>query len=136
MRRIRTSRLAAAARMAARCLPVAARAGWRGDIAWTVALSPSAAARLAVLAAGNPGLCLRDVGDVLAVLADHADQGVYRSGSWERGWLCSAFGHDWTEVMEPDPDGRAPSRQRPRRGPLDAHPDNWGPVPPAPGHWP
>ena len=29
--------------------------------------------------------------DVLATLADHAEQGLRRPGSWERPWLTSAF---------------------------------------------
>ena len=29
--------------------------------------------------------------DVLATLADHAEQGLRRPGSWERPWLTSVF---------------------------------------------
>lgn len=40
-------------------------------------------------------------------LIDHAQQGVYRPGSWERGWLMQAFGDIWTELIERgDPYGR------------------------------
>jgi hypothetical protein len=40
--------------------------------------------------------------DAVAVLIDHAQQGVYRPGAWEREWLCQAFGYDWTQRLEPD----------------------------------
>jgi hypothetical protein len=40
--------------------------------------------------------------DAVAVLVDHAQQGVYRPGAWEREWLCRAFGYEWTERLEPD----------------------------------
>ncbi len=44
---------------------------------------------------------------VVLELIDHAQQGVYRPGAWERGWLMQAFGDDWTEYLEPgDPYGR------------------------------
>jgi hypothetical protein len=47
------------------------------------------------------------VDDVVLKLVDHAQQGVYRPGAWERDWLCQAFGDDWTEYLEPgDPYGR------------------------------
>jgi hypothetical protein len=47
------------------------------------------------------------VEDVLLRLIDHAQQGVYRPGSWERGWLCQAFGDDWIAQLVPgDPHGR------------------------------
>lgn len=49
---------------------------------------------------------------VLDVLADHAQQGVVRRGAWERGWLLQAFGYDWLDHMEPDPEG--PHHDRPR----------------------
>lgn len=40
-------------------------------------------------------------------LIDHAQQGVYRPGAWEREWLCQAFGYDWQAKLEPgDPYGR------------------------------
>jgi hypothetical protein len=76
-----------------------------------VALSRRTADLLAVLI--DPQWGLDSLEDVLGKLADHAQQGIYRSGAWEREWLCSAFGHEWTGRMEPDPDGRAPSHQRP-----------------------
>lgn len=45
-----------------------------------------------------------DLEAVLMKLVDHARQGVQRPGSWEREWLCSAFGYDWPERLERDPD--------------------------------
>jgi hypothetical protein len=52
----------------------------------------------------DPEIGMEDISDVLTELADHAQQGVCRPGSWEREWLCQAFGFAWTESMEPDPD--------------------------------
>lgn len=47
------------------------------------------------------------VEDVVLQLIDHAQQGVYRPGAWEREWLMQAFGADWIEHLEPgDPYGR------------------------------
>ena len=52
-------------------------------------------------------------------LIDHAQQGVYRPGAWERDWLIQAFGDDWTAYLEPgDPYGRERCEhifRRPRR---------------------
>jgi hypothetical protein len=60
---------------------------------------------------------------VIGQLIDHARQGVYRPGAWERDWLRQAFGDDWTEYLEPgDPYGRANCEnifQRPKRPPSD-----------------
>jgi len=59
------------------------------------------------------------VDGVVAQLLDHAQQGVYRPGAWERAWLCQAFGSEWTRYLEPgDPWGRAGGErlfERPRR---------------------
>jgi hypothetical protein len=61
------------------------------------------------------------VDDVILKLIDHAQQGVYRPGSWERGWLSQAFGLDWEQKLEPgDPYGRTDDERllrfmRPRR---------------------
>jgi hypothetical protein len=52
----------------------------------------------------DPERGLDDVAAVLVELADHAQQAVYRPGSWERPWLCQAFGWEWRERMEPDPE--------------------------------
>jgi len=61
----------------------------------------------------------QSVEDVVGQLVDHARQGVYRPGAWERDWLRQAFGDDWTEYLEPgDPYGRANCEnifQRPKR---------------------
>lgn len=76
-------------------------------------------ALLEVLTTGEfvPG----SVEDVVVKLIDHAQQGVYRPGAWERDWLIQAFGDDWTEYLEPgDPYGRANCEhifRRPRRRP-------------------
>lgn len=58
---------------------------------------------------------------VVETLIDHAQQGVYRPGSWERGWLHQAFGDAWEQLLEWDDrpfrcagDGRV-IFQRPRR---------------------
>lgn len=42
------------------------------------------------------------VEDVVGELIDHAQQGVYRPGSWERPWPMQAFGDAWLEHLEPD----------------------------------
>jgi len=59
------------------------------------------------------------VEDVVLKLIDHAQQGVYRPGAWERDWLIQAFGDDWTAFLEAgDPYGRRDCEhvfQRPRR---------------------
>jgi hypothetical protein len=64
----------------------------------------------------------KSVEDVVAQLVDHAQQGVYRPGAWERRWLCQAFGEEWIGEMEQgDPYGRAAATggiqpfQRPRK---------------------
>ena len=79
----------------------------------TVELSPWMADHLAVLAdpadPANP-----DLASVLVKLADHAQQGVYRPGAWERDWLCQAFGYEWLDRVEPDPASTC-GHVRPRR---------------------
>jgi len=61
---------------------------------------------LKVLTKGKCSGC-SSVEDVVAKLIDHAQQGVYRPGAWEREWLMQAFGDDWTESLERgDPYGR------------------------------
>lgn len=56
---------------------------------------------------------LGEPASVLCNLADHAQQGVYRPMSWERGWLEAVFGTDWQAKLERDPD--TPHFERPRR---------------------
>jgi hypothetical protein len=44
---------------------------------------------------------------VVAALIDHASQGVYRPGAWEREWVIQAFGVEFLERLVPgDPWGR------------------------------
>jgi hypothetical protein len=61
----------------------------------------------------------QSVEEVIERLADHAQQGVYRPGAWEREWLRQAFGDEWTMYLEPgDPYGRSDCEhifQRPKR---------------------
>jgi hypothetical protein len=38
---------------------------------------------------------------VLMQLADHAKQGVFVNGGWERQWIVQAFGDGWLERTEP-----------------------------------
>lgn len=67
----------------------------------TIKLSRREAELLAVLDARG------DVKAVLETLADHAQQGVYRPGSWERMWITHPFGEEWISKLEPgDPYGR------------------------------
>jgi hypothetical protein len=48
---------------------------------------------------------------VLMQLADHAKQGVYQNGGWERQWVVQAFGDGWLERTEPgDPYDRTSER--------------------------
>jgi hypothetical protein len=59
------------------------------------------------------------VEDLVLRLIDHAQQGVYRPGAWERAWLLQAFGDGFTKFLEPgDPYGRPGCEhifQRPKR---------------------
>lgn len=61
----------------------------------------------------------QSVEEVVERLLDHAQQGVYRPGAWERGWLCQVFGGDWAASLEPgDPYGRSDCEnifERPKR---------------------
>jgi len=43
----------------------------------------------------------KSVEGVIGELIDHAQQGIYRPGAWEREWLTQAFGADWIEHLEP-----------------------------------
>ena len=63
----------------------------------TVKVSREVAGLLSVL--GDPKA-------VVGRLIDHAQQGVYRPGAWERQWLCQAFGDDWqAKLVGGDPYG-------------------------------
>jgi hypothetical protein len=74
----------------------------------TVKVRKEVYALLEVLTRGAGGL--DSVEAVVLRLIDHAQQGVYRPGSWERGWLEQAFGDDWQQYLEPgDPYGRPDS---------------------------
>jgi hypothetical protein len=69
----------------------------------TVDIPEEWAANLEALVDERSGV-VADLAGVLSELADHAQQGVYRSGAWEREWLCKVFGYDWLARLEPDPD--------------------------------
>jgi len=60
----------------------------------------------------------KTVEGVVLTLVDHAQQGVYRPGAWERQWLEQVFFADeWQPHLEPgDPYGRpdSPMFRRPR----------------------
>ncbi|HEY6493283.1 MAG TPA: hypothetical protein VIZ43_08425 [Trebonia sp.] len=83
----------------------------------TLELSQRVADLLTVLTVGE--YAPDDLEGVLMELIDHAQQGVYRPGAWERGWLEHAFGDEWQEGLEPDTDNVAGDGrvifQRPRR---------------------
>lgn len=75
----------------------------------TLELDDTVADLLAVLgAADREGQARLDkVTFAIEALIDHAQQGVYRPGAWERDWLTSVFGDAWTTQLEPgDPYGR------------------------------
>jgi hypothetical protein len=74
----------------------------------TVEVSAEVYRLLEVLTKGEYGAAESGVEGVVLQLIDHAQQGVYRPGSWERPWLAQAFGEGWTAHLEPgDPYGRA-----------------------------
>src|SRR5437773_2526922 len=54
-----------------------------------------------------------NVKEVLEELIDHAQEGVYRPGSWERRWIIQAFGDDFQKRLETWPDMPG-NFQRPR----------------------
>jgi hypothetical protein len=71
----------------------------------TLEIDPTVHELLAVLTRSECGP--ENVEGVILKLIDHAQQGVYRPGAWEREWLCEAFGHTWTKNLEwGDPYGR------------------------------
>jgi hypothetical protein len=67
----------------------------------------------------DPEWGLPDRAAVIERLIDHAQQGVYRPGAWERDWLMQAFGDSWLTRLEPDTDDTAADGRvifdRPRR---------------------
>jgi hypothetical protein len=72
----------------------------------TIAIDENDYKLLEVLTRGEYSSC-ESVEDVIEKLIDHAQQGVYRPGAWERGWLVQAFGDEWENHLEPgDPHGR------------------------------
>jgi hypothetical protein len=81
------------------------------DITVTLTLPAWEADRLSALI--DPDQGLPDLEAVIGTLLDHVQQGVCRRGAWERSWLCSAFGEDWLERLEPDPG--SPHHDRVRR---------------------
>jgi hypothetical protein len=69
----------------------------------TLTIHGEIAARLQALVDPDPeGMGHSDLAAVIHELIDHAQQGVYRPGAWERSWLCQAFGYDWIDRTEPD----------------------------------
>lgn len=68
----------------------------------TLELSQRVARLLTVLTTGD--YAPDDLHGVIMKLVDHAQQGVYRPGAWERGWLEQAFGDEWEDGLEPDTD--------------------------------
>ena len=66
----------------------------------TITVPGEVAERLTVLC--DPTWECATIADVTEKLLDHAQQGVYRPGAWEREWLCQAFGYDWTARLVPD----------------------------------
>jgi len=71
------------------------------DTVLTITVPDWMAARLNVLI--DPERGLPDLTAVVDTLLDHAQQGIYRPGSWERLWLEQAFGDSWQARLEPDP---------------------------------
>ena len=68
----------------------------------TLELSQRVADLLTVLTVGK--YAPDDLHGVITELIDHAQQGVYRPGAWERPWLERAFGDEWHDGLEPDTD--------------------------------
>lgn len=67
-----------------------------------VDVSDDVYARLQVLGRGDEQFAPAPVDAVVGELIDHAQQGVYRPGSWERPWVMQAFGDAWLAHLEPD----------------------------------
>jgi hypothetical protein len=67
----------------------------------TITITDEVAARLAILTDPS-GVGVPDPAQTIYELIDHAQQGVYRPGSWERPWLMQVFGDEWLERLHPD----------------------------------
>src|SRR5215469_7693105 len=84
----------------------------------TIELSKTMYSLLEVLTKGEWAPA-KTVQGVIEMLIDHAQQGVYRPGAWERQWLEQVFPPEgWHEHLEPgDPYGRPNGEmfQRPKR---------------------
>lgn len=81
----------------------------------TIELSKTVHSLLSVITKSDMGPTT--VAEVIETLIDHAQQGIYRPGSWERGWLERVFPEGWQEHLEPgDPYGRpdSPMFDRPK----------------------
>lgn len=80
------------------------------QVAVTLTVSPVVAELLAVLDDGDVNDPIEvQVRRVLRRLADHAQQGVYRPGAWERNWLAQVFGDEFLARLCPgDPYHRYP----------------------------
>jgi len=69
----------------------------------TIKVDEKTAERLRVLLQPDvSAITAADVVSVIVQLIDHAQQGVYRPGAWERGWICQAFGDAWIDYVESD----------------------------------
>lgn len=71
------------------------------DVTIPVTIPAWEAERLSALV--GPAAGIPDLEAVVYQLLDHAQQGVYRRGAWEREWLMQVFGDDWLKRLEPDP---------------------------------
>lgn len=71
-----------------------------GDL--TINVADEVAERLRALV--HPATGCETIEQVVSTLVDHAQQGVYRPGAWERPWLEQAFGDEWQSNLEPDDD--------------------------------
>lgn len=80
------------------------------QVAVTLTVAPVIAELLAVLDDGDVNDSIEaQVSRVLCRLADHAQQGVYRPGAWERNWLAQVFGDEFLARLCPgDPYHRYP----------------------------
>jgi hypothetical protein len=70
------------------------------DVTVSVPIPAHYARRLSALV--DPDAGMPDLEAVLFQLIDHAQQGVYRPGAWEREWLCKVFGDGWLARLRED----------------------------------